>query len=169
MFKLCFTVVFSFTPFPVPLPAVGAPVNTRADSFWNISPFIFLACHVSRGQIAAVSHTQYLTQSTEFGAHPPRRFCSPDRAPPFMASSVLSVKVNYTFTPERSLPRSNNRTSTTDFHHWSATKLKLFLISFGYSIKMILVIQVIYFTEIFFYFLWLKKSWNEKTHAVAVP
>lgn len=125
-------------------PSTHAPLNTGADSFWEISSFIFATCHVSRGQIAAVSHTQNPTQLPELWAHPPQRCCSPYHSPPSMASSVLSVKVNYTFTPQSSLPYSVNSTSSWQTESILSInraqhdcKLQQCLVLFGYSGEMI--------------------------------
>lgn len=78
-------------------------------------PFDLASVSCVGGQIAAVSHTQYLTQSPELWTHPPLCSVAPltmHVSPPFMASSVLSVKVNSTFTAQRSLPQSDNSSTT---------------------------------------------------------
>lgn len=77
-------------------------------------PFDLASVSCVGGQIAAVSHTQYLTQSPELWTHPPPPLCSVAPltmhvSPPFMASSVLSAKVNSTFTAQRSLPQERQQ------------------------------------------------------------
>lgn len=93
------TSVFSFSSLSTPTVLLQTPM-----------PFDLPDVSCVRGQIAAVSHTQYLTQSPELGAPPhpfPLHCCSPYHVSPlFMAGSELSVKVNPTFITRRSLPQS---------------------------------------------------------------
>lgn len=90
---------------------------------WRALPFNLLSLSCVKGQIAAVSHTQYLTQSPELCSHPPSELLLPLPHLPSLNGRLSAVsKGQLHLLPNRGLcPTATAATAAAtlfDFKHW---------------------------------------------------